>query len=157
MFTNKYTPAIAGAIKVGIFTAAAQATAVLSLGITPLMSAIVVALAIIQLPITVMVVGRAWPDLDKGWNLTRFWAGVLLFTRMGYERAGINQIPWNLIINGNLAIGFIMGVSQSILQPETPYYVWVVATLVLTPVLVLVQYGVGYLFGGKRQASLAVA
>ena len=157
MFTNKYTPAIAGAIKVGIFTTAAQAITVLSLGITPLMSAIVVVLAIIQLPITVMVVGRAWPDLDKGWSATRFWAGVLLFTRMGYERVGINQLPWMMIVNGNLAIGFIVGVSQSVLQPEIPYYVWVVATLVATPVLILTQYGVGYLFGGKRQASLAVA
>ncbi len=123
----------------------------------------------IGFPTAIGIVGYYWPSTsitaEGRWSRfwSRFWAGLFNVGRIGYERPGIKSLPWGMIVYSLITYGSIMGLFQFDYQLQLgtaadPAVIigliqWVVSTISIV-VGFAVMYGVGYMFGGRRQRRL---
>lgn len=121
-------------------------------------------ISIALIPTLIWALGSKWPGIEPGWSWSRFWAGFFGLFRIGYERPGLGQVPFAILAAVGSVAGACTAWQQKIIMESTggtlemfPLWVleFVVVGAILYPVLGVLLYGIGYLFGGRRQRKLA--
>ncbi len=159
MFGNKYSEAILAAFLVAVI---AIFTIVAGFALTndpEIKIWIYLGALVAQAIVTIVWVGKVWPTENRNW----FWVGLLWPFQIGYERAGLGNQPWAVyVLGGFLLIPASQIVGAMLVGAPMPTNLELASMAGLGAVgyafgYGLVCYGIGYIFGGKRQRKLAEA
>ncbi len=155
---SKYGYPIFLAVAIAAAAGLLQTFVLVAFGVTFESNIMILMVSVAQMAIAVYAVGSSWNGLPSGWNISRFWAGLFTLCYIGYERPGIDKVPYLILAIGGALIGTIVAINQTLIASAGTYATIVMVTMiafVAYPAIGLLSYGIGYLFGGKRQRRLA--
>ncbi len=159
LFEAHYAGVIINVWMVAVISATIQGVFIALLGPTPIAVLLSGVVALLQIGVMIYLVGSEWPGKEDEWTWSNFWAGLFNLSYIGYERPGIGQVPFTLLALAGFTIGFLVMVNEAQLSPLTgihlgtgEIFTGALIMALIYPIMGMVAYGIGYLFGGKREA-----